>query len=158
MDGLNLPDLTPNFYPRSPRGERRCTWCRPGRQPQISIHAPREGSDPAFLFPVVSDFISIHAPREGSDRIAFQGLCQNLISIHAPREGSDLPDERFQAYRDQISIHAPREGSDSSHFSAFLGSCSFLSTLPARGATQCSHTNRLGQKFLSTLPARGATV
>ena len=35
--------------------------------------------------------ISIHAPREGSDQHAQNGAarCQN-ISIHAPREGSDI--------------------------------------------------------------------
>ena len=35
--------------------------------------------------------ISIHAPREGSDKCAAgiaEGIC---ISIHAPREGSDAP-------------------------------------------------------------------
>src|SRR5699024_5468844 len=45
--------------------------CRP---PGISIHAPREGSDPPGNAP--------GAPHRGK------------ISIHAPREGSDLPDLR----------------------------------------------------------------
>ena len=36
------------------------------------------------------DKISIHAPREGSDPIAYPGINQtDGISIHAPREGSD---------------------------------------------------------------------
>ena len=33
----------------------------------ISIHAPREGSDVGQLLPGGADAISIHAPREGSD-------------------------------------------------------------------------------------------
>ena len=33
----------------------------------ISIHAPREGSDPVIYGPNNSLLISIHAPREGSD-------------------------------------------------------------------------------------------
>ena len=33
----------------------------------ISIHAPREGSDFGYIQPQDSGFISIHAPREGSD-------------------------------------------------------------------------------------------
>ena len=102
---------------------------------QISIHAPREGSDG-----LPSDYtsapmrISIHAPREGSDRRqgvrrrlgsyfyprsprgerrpggSYPGL-QSSISIHAPREGSD---EAAQSATNAaaISIHAPREGSD----------------------------------------------
>ena len=56
----------------------------------ISIHAPREGSD----FQVRGDFvdglgISIHAPREGSDLFAPSPGRYLEISIHAPREGSD---------------------------------------------------------------------
>ena len=55
--------------------------------------------------------ISIHAPREGSDVI--DPLCDQIqeISIHAPREGSD--DQPIGMDRQVgISIHAPREGSD----------------------------------------------
>ena len=39
----------------------------PYREPLISIHAPREGSDKSHLLPPLSQAISIHAPREGSD-------------------------------------------------------------------------------------------
>ena len=35
---------------------------------EISIHAPREGSDSVVLLLLVREIISIHAPREGSDR------------------------------------------------------------------------------------------
>ena len=35
--------------------------------------------------------ISIHAPREGSDLRAASVGVERDISIHAPREGSDLP-------------------------------------------------------------------
>ena len=78
----------------------------------ISIHAPREGSDPVRIVKGCFDSISIHAPREGSDVptdvtteviAAFQSTLPargattaqitdgiaKLISIHAPREGSD---------------------------------------------------------------------
>ena len=33
--------------------------------------------------------ISIHAPRTGSDIIVLKPRCFNIISIHAPRTGSD---------------------------------------------------------------------
>ena len=79
-----------------------------------------------------------------------------------------------------ISIHAPREGSDSLRCPFYLAKAQFLSTLPARGATQFPvhslvlhhisiHAPREGSdscdrvtppnsdSFLSTLPARGAT-
>ena len=35
--------------------------------------------------------ISIHAPREGSDPGGVPAVLRQAISIHAPREGSDLP-------------------------------------------------------------------
>ena len=104
---------------------------------RISIHAPREGSDPTTLNTngAISRFlstlpargatkavqlqggrtsqISIHAPREGSDakhKIATNRPCK--ISIHAPREGSDFCAFSSSRRRIKISIHAPREGSD----------------------------------------------
>ena len=56
--------------------------------------------------------ISIHAPREGSDGYNGAVFEVNDISIHAPREGSDdRCDGRRNPLR-SISIHAPREGSD----------------------------------------------
>ena len=56
--------------------------------------------------------ISIHAPRAGSDTSSKPGRKGKLISIHAPRAGSD---DTFGVYGhevDGISIHAPRAGSD----------------------------------------------
>ena len=56
----------------------------------ISIHAPREGSDPPRQARWLAGRISIHAPREGSDkRIKHEQKDFLTISIHAPREGSD---------------------------------------------------------------------
>ena len=61
-----------------------------------------------------------------------------IISIHAPREGSDLDVEVDTGRARPISIHAPREGSDL--LVAFANECTrqFLSTLPARGATDAT--------------------
>ena len=57
---------------------------------QISIHAPREGCDPATWKPISCRiWISIHAPREGCDGYTLQAKTGNDISIHAPREGCD---------------------------------------------------------------------
>ena len=39
-------------------------------------------------------FISIHAPREGSDPETGKGKYDCIISIHAPREGSDALDNK----------------------------------------------------------------
>ena len=57
-----------------------------------------------------------------------------------------------------ISIHAPREGSDRSGSSSAGPPVKFLSTLPARGATESEQRAASYERFLSTLPARGATA
>ena len=101
----------------------------------ISIHAPREGCDPAACPRSHSSSISIHAPREGCDyagdqerkaHVRFQsthpargatrdrfdhGSTPLVISIHAPREGCDY-NIGHGLKLDKISIHAPREGCD----------------------------------------------
>ena len=104
----------------------------------ISIHAPREGCDPAACPRSHSSSISIHAPREGCDyagdqerkaHVRFQsthpargatrdrfdhGSTPLVISIHAPREGCDY-NIGHGLKLDKISIHAPREGCDVAH-------------------------------------------
>ena len=106
----------PNFYPRSPRGERlHRLQCR-SPHGLISIHAPREGSDScaASCAPPQNKFLST-LPARGATYYRRLEWMHVLISIHAPREGSDLlPDkDKLQASK-------------------------FLSTLPARGATGAS--------------------
>ena len=56
---------------------------------EISIHAPRVGSDARVLNLVQLLVISIHAPRVGSDRRDPHPRGRADISIHAPRVGSD---------------------------------------------------------------------
>ena len=91
--------------------------------------------------------ISIHAPREGSDGATGRGAGQLPISIHAPREGSDelRPDAIRYAY---ISIHAPREGSDFFMMSSMSSQEKFQSTLPVRGATVSAYGG-CGMKIIS---------
>ena len=77
---------------------------------------PVRGATPGtYTFSNISQ-ISIHAPREGSD-VSTMGTngYTLIISIHAPREGSDLVHMR-QGLPMMISIHAPREGSDAAGF------------------------------------------
>ena len=124
-----------DFNPRSPCGERQkpihlnhsiklfqstlpvrgATFVQNGHCPhiQISIHAPRAGSDATqHAIGVVAWFISIHAPRAGSDHTTNPTVRLVRISIHAPRAGSDVEDSTM------ISCITP-----------------FQSTLPVRGAT-----------------------
>ena len=56
-----------------------------------------------------------------------------------------------------ISIHAPREGSDGALNLGAVSIRVFLSTLPARGATEEAAELAQAALFLSTLPAGGAT-
>ena len=123
----------------------------------ISIHAPRTGSDNKYLDkPVLqTNFnprsphgerpppklrrcartnISIHAPRTGSDQRRKARKSPHHISIHAPRTGSDNG-LIIGTINYKISIHAPRTGSDATFLTPTLCFMPFQSTLPARGAT-----------------------
>ena len=109
---------------------------------QISIHAPRTGSDRVI---VTASSVNIHFnPRSPhGERLAREGLRADSgkISIHAPRTGSDRatrppkpasshfnprsphgerrsPTQNSRCHR-RISIHAPRTGSD--HFLRGVG-------------------------------------
>ena len=122
-----------NFNPRSPHGERPVDRVKPYARnafqstlpargatevhahapfiSDISIHAPRTGSDPIRFINSTDEIISIHAPRTGSDdSIAPTGDVHG-ISIHAPRTGSDVH-RVLILLPENISIHAPRTGSD----------------------------------------------
>ena len=101
-----------DFYPRSPRGERRVNLmqglaigiflstlpargatvdARPANtDPSISIHAPREGSDQQAVqaAQAEAEFLSTLPARGATQLIALDARHAH-ISIHAPREGSD---------------------------------------------------------------------
>ena len=79
---------------------------------EISIHAPRAGSDRDFITWRAERHISIHAPRAGSDYQIALDICEADISIHAPRAGSDAKRYVLPEGATDISIHAPRAGSD----------------------------------------------
>ena len=73
-------------------------------------------------------------PARGATKSGYTTKIEASISIHAPREGSDNfygSNARFY----YISIHAPREGSDITVSGSMSEEDVFLSTLPARGAT-----------------------
>ena len=61
-----MPTLT-DFNPRSPCGERREFHFEWEPMHEISIHAPRVGSDGGSAKRADAVNISIHAPRVGSD-------------------------------------------------------------------------------------------
>ena len=104
--------LTSDFNPRSPHGERRRGLFIGMRTQDISIHAPRTGSDARNTLDRLIHGISIHAPRTGSDGTAARG-------------GGGF--RRFQST-------LPARGATSAVF-AVSATLPFQSTLPARGAT-----------------------
>ena len=115
-----------NFTPRSPCGERRR---REGRRDDLQHFNPRSpcGERREALEKALRSMeISIHAPRVGSDGGgggAFNNF--NLISIHAPRVGSDCYYTQKVIVSQCISIHAPRVGSDGPHRDWRTWGCNF---------------------------------
>ena len=100
----------------------------------ISIHAPRGGSDVTIAPVPLSSRISIHAPRGGSDSIKIHVIHDRGISIHAPRGGSDL---RYSGAVRRPSDFNPRSPWGERQL---VLTCSnmvviFQSTLPVGGAT-----------------------
>ena len=80
-----------------------------------------------------------------------------MISIHAPREGSDPKIPRRRCCH-TISIHAPREGSDGTRRFRRPASIPFLSTLPARGATDLRPTGGPNYKISIHAPREGSDI
>ena len=102
-----------DFNPRSPDGERLRADESPIITRQISIHAPRMGSDLAHGF-VGSprDRISIHAPRMGSDLTSITP-CGATNQFQSTLPGWGATQGRGRPLQEiSISIHAPRMGSD----------------------------------------------
>ena len=148
---------------------------------QISIHAPRTGSDPQGRRPRWSaHHISIHAPRTGSDTAPHQQTRRHpAFQSTLPARGATiphcclLPRNGFQStlpargatcatafsivltvYFNPRSPHGERQQETQGWTLASL----FQSTLPARGATTSAWPPLRYSTFQSTLPARGATM
>ena len=150
-----------HFDPRSPRGERPSGVLLQHGTGGISIHAPREGSDPTWCqtAPVkISGFLSTlpargatrrfrpgrrdasnfypRSPRGERQAYGYQAQAKYKISIHAPREGSDASHDSADQAGSMISIHAPREGSDAASLSALRMRLNFYPRSP-RGERLC---------------------
>ena len=123
------------FNPRSPHGERREQFPFTNFHEQFQSTLPARGATAYLAIDAFAENISIHAPRTGSDSALrrrrrrassiFQSTLPargatlfggvfgrgDIISIHAPRTGSDGRVLEADALT-IISIHAPRTGSD----------------------------------------------
>ena len=128
---------TENFNPRSPCGERPDLRVIVPIPVQISIHAPRVGSDTSGESRLSQPMkISIHAPRVGSDiSYCVMGPCSEQFQSTLPVWGATPPAFPGPRPPGTISIHAPRVGSDDEELAQFFGEVIFQSTLPVWGAT-----------------------
>ena len=125
---------------------------------EISIHAPRTGSDAQWYDTIQDCIISIHAPRTGSDAQNADVIHLLTISIHAPRTGSDTTPRMRSTTTRHFNPRSPHGERHCKPISR-RGIVTFQSTLPARGATSLRFTTSSHTiKFQSTLPARGATT
>ena len=146
-----------NFYPRSPRGERRLALTQVRRSRNISIHAPHEGSDraklhrgqaPGHFYPrsprgerrytiavayATTKFLST-LPTRGATERALNRLWDDVFLSTLPTRGATQHKAGTQT-GSKISIHAPHEGSDGVRNTYEERQSIFLSTLPTRGAT-----------------------
>ena len=124
---------------------------------EISIHAPREGSDLLEQGKGETDYISIHAPREGSDYNDYtSSTCFHIFLSTLPARGATQSINRRSGSAGYFYPRSPR-GERPTARTAAAPTMRFLSTLPARGATSRPAHSAGPDRFLSTLPARGAT-
>ena len=98
------------FYPRPPRGGRRCGSTGRAAVSGISIHALREEGDREVLLRCRSSAISIHALREEGDRCSPMIATRGGISIHALREEGDLRPQKEGISRVHFYPRPPRGG------------------------------------------------
>ena len=126
---------------------------------QISIHAPRTGSDPQGRRPRWSaHHISIHAPRTGSDTAPHQQTRRHpAFQSTLPARGATIP-HCCLLPRNGFQSTLPARGATFGILRCVADLKSFQSTLPARGATAGAGIFQPARIFQSTLPARGATL
>ena len=132
---LILPTRRPDFYPRSPCGER--------------LNCSRKGFAILYFYP--------RSPC-GERRVHFDNFNLHcVISIHALLAESDVLQRDKQPRQQAISIHALLAESDSICQAPILPRNAFLSTLSLRRATIFAVRPYDAPIFLSTLSLRRAT-
>ena len=146
------------FNPRSPHGERLRRAVQNKSPRQISIHAPRTGSDPnthpnnrfstpfqstlpargatqPFFFVGVTSRFQSTLPARGATWLSpFESRSASNFNPRSPH-GERPTYISVEREGRRISIHAPRTGSDRLIIGSPTDERRFQSTLPARGAT-----------------------
>ena len=134
---LTAPDRY--FYPRPPRGERRCGLAKSALPRVISIHALREESDAPRSAPSTlrTVFLSTPSARRAT-LISLSIVMAAEIFLSTPSARRATVAEALFPEDLKISIHALREESDSDPNGGKGKACKFLSTPSARRATDPS--------------------
>ena len=113
-----------DFNPRSPCGERQASTMQHSISLIFQSTLPVRGATTLIDDVAMLGEISIHAPRAGSDFSVRNFRIKDTISIHAPRAGSDTRVPHAPAQL-PISIHAPRAGSDPQNQATRFRPCDF---------------------------------
>ena len=152
-----LSDRTRDFNPRSPCGERPHINCPFQLQRIFQSTLPVRGATTVRREPPCRVQISIHAPRAGSDCKEARRDRDTHISIHAPRAGSDSQVAKSLQSREYFN---PRSPCGERRALAQMSDVTdrFQSTLPVRGATQHRQVQQ-GRSFISIhAPRAGSDV
>ena len=144
------------FNPRSPHGERRCSYLPCGRLQRISTHAPRTGSD---VFAQDVEFLDSAfqptLPARGATSAKGASRRDDNFNPRSPH-GERLRQVVGMRWLSQFQPTLPARGATAAVVDA-LPVLPFQPTLPARGATGISGASVTQLEFQPTLPARGAT-
>ena len=129
-----MVDAGLHFNPRSPYGERPVFRAIPASTKGFQSTLPVRGATRYPVVPRIHIQISIHAPRTGSD-----GNIQRIrrgtgISIHAPRTGSDPKTFPTETAEKDFNPRSPY-GERRQIVGVVRPNYQFQSTLPVRGAT-----------------------
>ena len=144
------------FYPRPPRGGRRTAWMEQS-DTEIFLSTPsaRRATQTAGLFPQSADNFYPRPPRGGRPPPPLCGLVGVKISIHALREEGDVSPYRGDQQH-AISIHALREEGDVMEMQPAFWQLLFLSTPSARRATEvCGADRRICEISIHALREEG---
>ena len=148
-----------NFNPRSPDGERRSDHCRCHYRPEISIHAPRMGSDyaPLICFNVCSIFQST-LPGWGATKRSDDMTQKILFQSTLPGWGATFSKSTRRKTMTKFQSTLPGWGATADTTALMALATLFQSTLPGWGATaDTTALMALATLFQSTLPGWGAT-
>ena len=148
-----------NFYPRPPRGGRRCSRSSRHCGKVISIHALREeGDQNAARRENIVTYISIHALREEGDPVTPPHQPPRINFYPRPPRGGRRGQAVHQALHQVISIHALREEGDFDRFVPRLIRQHFYPRPPRGGRPTLWLWLPCRRIFLSTPSARRATA